>query len=650
MPIENNVMQPRISHPPRLRTALVSTLVWLVSPGMTIAASTSVDPHAQFASMRTASGGERWDQVGEIRVEASCDESGLQGTHRSYRDTRRGRFVVQSDVGVNKGNTGFDGNEHWMLDEKGLVTVLDSAAALRQTATDAYLARNGWFASATTDPATMNFLGESHERGRRFQRIRVTPARGDPVEAWIDADSHLLARLSRRGDDGHTYTTSYADYRTVQGLRLPFSERDSDGDPSYDSQRTIRRVEVLTHAVDADFAQPPSVISDARIVGGLASAQVPFQRYAGLILVELSIDNHAAMPFILDSGGLNLLTPVAARQLGIRGKGSQAVQGAGAQTQSLQVADVGSYRLGQVQLDQQRFLIVDLPLLLTDRGERPAIAGLIGYEVLRRFTTRIDYDQQQLTFTPAGGLRELAGDDVLPLSFDGRTPMVHARVNGIDGIFMMDTGDSTDLTVFAPFAEANHIGLDGTISASHSGGVGGIVENRRGHVASFALGPHALLAPPTTLSAPKSGAFASDQLAGNIGQGILSRYTITLDYANRRMQLQRGSHWSQPFNDNASPGFALNRISHRQYQVIAVKPGSPAERGGLVKDDIVIAVGGVPASRLDLDQLRTSLRRGFSHGLVVTVLRNDKAHELHLEAAKTASPQERIIAPPARLR
>ncbi|WP_250633671.1 aspartyl protease family protein [Pinirhizobacter soli] len=616
-----------------LRVLLLAMQSWLALASAAASATPPTDPRALFAAMREASGGERWSHVGEIRVEATFTEGGLHGTRQSNRDTHGGRYVTQSDVGVNQGSAGFDGKQSWMQDEKGLVTVLDAATARRQSATDAYLARNGWFSPASQDTATMAYLGESREDGRLFQRVRVTPAHGDPVEAWIDANTHLLARLSRRGDDGHTDTTYYADYRPVDGLHLPFSERESNGDASYDSTRVTRHVDVLEQAADTDFVQPESLIRDARIVGGAASAQVPFERYGGLILVQLSIDGHAPMPFILDSGGLNLLTPDAARELGIQGKGNQAVQGVGTQTQSLQVADVGSYRLGPVQMEQQRFLIIDLPLLLTDRGDRPAIAGLIGYELLRRFTTRIDYDRQQLTFSAAGSLRNNAGTDVLPLSFAERTPMVHARVNGIDGVFMMDTGDSSDLTVFEPFAKAHGIALDGKVSASHSGGVGGIIENRSGHVASFALDQHALLDPPATLSAPKSGVFASELLAGNIGQGVLSRYAITLDYESRRMQLQPGNGWAQPFEDGPSLGFGLDRISHGQYQVLAVTPSSPARRVGLAPGDIVVALDGVPASRLDLDELRQSMRHGGSHGLTVTVLRKGKAQELHIEAA-----------------
>src|SRR5690625_4740558 len=178
------------------------------------------------------------------------------------------------------------------------------------------------------------------------------------------------------------------------------------------------------------------------------------------------------MPFILDSGGLNLLTPAAARQLGLEGKGRQSVAGAGSQLQSLQVAHVKHYRLGAVGLKKQRFLVTPLPLLLTDRGDKPPIAGLIGYELLRRFTTRTDYARHTLTFRAAGQLRNAHGADVLPLTFDDRTPQVRARVNGVSGVFTLDTGASNTLTVFCPFANTHGSTLEGKNGNHHCRTIG----------------------------------------------------------------------------------------------------------------------------------------------------------------------------------
>lgn len=147
-----------------------TVVLWLVFiltaglPGMTVAVTADVDPHSVFSAMRTASGGDRWNEVGEIVVEATFSQGGLKGTTHLYRDIRRGLYASRSDVGATRGARGFDGASSWMRDEKGLVSVLDGVRTRPQAITDVYLARNGWFAGAADATATMRYLeiGRAH--------------------------------------------------------------------------------------------------------------------------------------------------------------------------------------------------------------------------------------------------------------------------------------------------------------------------------------------------------------------------------------------------------------------------------------------------------------------------------------------------------
>jgi hypothetical protein len=45
-------------------------------------------------------------------------------------------------------------------------------------------------------------------------------------------------------------------------------------------------------------------------------------------------------------------------------------------------------------MTDQPFAVLALPRYLTDRGNRPPIAGFIGYELLARFAARLDYDNR----------------------------------------------------------------------------------------------------------------------------------------------------------------------------------------------------------------------------------------------------------------
>ncbi|HET7269226.1 MAG TPA: aspartyl protease family protein [Oleiagrimonas sp.] len=610
-------------------------LALLVAGIPALATAAPIDPHTLFQAMRAASGGDQWSQSGEIDCKGTLQQGGLSGPRRIRADLVAGRYTIKTDVGIQHGTRGFDGHHAWMRDEKGLVQILDGPQASRRAITRAYIARRGWFDPANADHAEMRYFGPVDKRGQTLQRIQITPAGGNTFEAWINADTHLLASIHHPDDTGRTTTIVYTDYRTVDGLRLPFTWHIGNGVAAYDGTFRIHQCQVRPEALDAHFTPPPSTIDDARIIGTKTQTSVPFQSYAGLILVNVSINHAAPMPFILDSGGLNLLTPAAARTLGLDGNGRQSVAGAGSALQSMQVVHVKHYRLGSVQLDQQRFLITRLPLLLTDRGDKPPIAGLIGYELLRRFTTRIDYADHTLTFRPAGQLRDASGPDVVTLTFDGRTPQVRARVDGEAGVFTIDTGASNTLTVFASFAKAHDIRLQGKTGTRHASNVGGTSRSRHGHVARFTIGPYTLADVTAGVSQAESGIFASDVLGGNIGQGIASRFTLTLDYASRRMRLTPNADFDQPFvHDRPSLGLALNRVSHEHFQVIAIKKSSPAESAGLRRGDTVVALDGIAVNEIGLNELKARLGSAARHGLDVTVLRNHRRDTLHIAPAQ----------------
>lgn len=619
------------------RFSLPAAFVIFMLTAASAHAASTIDPHAIFAAMKAASGGARWDDVAEIDFRATLSQGGLKGQMIVHRELRTGRSAVSFNLGTTHGGNGYDGKVAWFRDEKGLVTPRSSARARRRAMTNAYIVRNGWFKSAHDDPAAMRYLGDRRDGGRRFQLIEITPARGIAVEVWIDAHSHLLARVHKPGDAGKTVTTYYSDYRDVDGLRLPFMLRMSHGTAQYDSVIRIDRWRVRNRAVAANFVRPPSRVSDARIVGGGASAEVPFESYASLILVKVSINGGAPLPFILDTGGLNLLTPAAAGKLGIRGQGDLPVHGVGGKTQSLRIAQVKTYRLGDVQLDDQQFLIIKLPELLTYRGHKTPIAGLIGYEVLRRFVTRIDYGRDRLTLTPVGEFHYRGDGHEVPLTFAGRTPQVRARVNGVTGVFKLDTGDSGGLTLFAAFARAHDIALAGRVSTAIAAGVGGSVESRSGRVNGFAIGGFELSHPVADLVDPRAGAFASKVLAGNIGRDILSRFTLTLDYERQRLYLEPDERFAEPFrNESSRSGLHLNRLDPDTLIVAVVDGGSAAQAAGLRAGDKVVALDGIEASAMGLDAIKRQLRRPPNDRLTVTAMLNGERHDLTMALPREA--------------
>lgn len=586
-------------------------------------AMASPDEKAQaiLATVKATTGGRHWDTLAEIDQQGTLEQGGQTGSRRQAMDLQRGRYATYDTLGGEPSGEGYDGRLSWFMDEKSMVSIRESIQAERAAATDAYIVRHGWMRPSSEDPAVIQLVGKRKEAGRDFDVIRITPQGGAGFELWVDAHRHLIDRIVKETDDGGKEITWYSDYRQVAGVLLPYAQRIGNGDAQYDTLIRVQQAKV-TAVEDGHFARPASVVRDAHIDEDARSASVSFTPYGGLIVVDVSVDGAKPLPFVLDTGGLNLLTPEAAHKLGIGGEGHQAVQGVGEATQSMQTAQVKNYRLGKVVLEDQRFLIVELPRLLTDRGEREPIAGLIGYELLRRFVTRVDYDTSTLTFTPIKAFDGTSERVSLPLVFNDRTPQLQAKVDGVPGVFALDSGDSGSLTVFAPFAKAHGIRKQGKVLASEGRGAGGKIGLSEAYVESLALGPFTIAHPLTTFAAPTKGVFASSVLAGNIGYDVLSRFVLTFDYEHRRLYLEPGRRFDEMRRHGYS-GLGLDRLSHAVFVVSTLVPGSPAEAAGLRVGDEISVINGEPVSRLGLDDLRRLMQQPAGAHVTLSVVRGD---------------------------
>jgi len=108
------------------------------------------------------------------------------------------------------------------------------------------------------------------------------------------------------------------------------------------------------------------------------------------------------------------------------------------------------------------------------------------------------------------------------------------------------------------------------------------------------------------MSLQKLGALSHAAPAGNIGSGVLKRFTVTFDYAGRRIIFEPNARTAQADAYDRS-GLWIN-AAEGGYRVDAVVAGSPAAQAGLSIGDLIVAVDGKPASTLPLADLRDLLR------------------------------------------
>ncbi len=619
-------MQPRIGTV--LRALLPAGLACLIATGCVTASHGERDARRVLRQMYLASGGRAWSSMTGAELVGQCDVGGLQGTFRQVVDFRAGRDVLTYDVGPLRGASGTSRLQSWWMDEKGLVTVEQAPDALIDAATQSYEDRNGWF-----DPsgaAAVVYRGVRHEGARSYQVVQLRPPDGRLLTLWIDSGTHLLERVEWFDANHRDNIQSFSDYRLVDGVVYPFVEHSSSGDPASDVTTVITGFVTRADLGDREFDAPHSKVRDAQLLTGGSSATIPFNLRDGMIVVDVSIDGAPPLPFVLDSGAFNVITPRAAAQLHLREQGTVMVDGVGNQEVSAHMAVVPSYRVGQAVLLDQRFAVLSLPAEVTDQGEQqPQIAGLLGYELFRRFIVRVDYERRELTlWWPTAGPPDVAGAK-LPLIFDGRDCFISAAVDGEPGLFRVDTGDDGSLTLFGQFYLDHRPALQLPGLHSFQDGVGGSVPTLLTRIQSLAIGPFTLVRPLTQLHFARAGAFASANVAGNLGVEVLRNFVLTFDYPDRELYLTKSGQFGAPAPYNRS-GLLLDVDADGRIVVQAVAPSSPAALAGAQRRDRLMAVDGQPATAGHFSQIVQLLSRSAGTPLTLDIMRHGQMQRLHL--------------------
>jgi hypothetical protein len=320
---------------------------------------------------------------------------------------------------------------------------------------------------------------------------------------------------------------------------------------------------------------------------------------------------------LFDAGGANVLLPAAAKTLGLKTEHP-------GDNKELAVATVSRVDIEGVVLERQPFAVIDLASLMRRVEGVDDVAGIVGYELLKRMPAKIDYGHTKLVLYRARGFRPPAAAARVPFEWSERTPRVHATIDGIDGGFDIDTGSRASLTLAAPFVERNDLvrrygAVRDVVAGAGAAGRSHALLARAG---KLSLGGLDVAAPVTYLSTAESGALADPALAGNIGYGVLRRFDVTFDYAHRLVYFEKNASFGDAdVHDRA--GLWLER-GERGFEIVDVVRDSPAQAAGLVAGDVITAVDGKPAKSIALSDVRALLRAAPGTKVRLALVRKSK--------------------------
>src|SRR5579872_2337270 len=457
-----------------------------------------------------------------LEVRGALVGAGLTGTFHTWQTADRARN--DEHIGGRAEESLRLGDDEYLVNESGNVRQLQGLLLLRQHTED--FIDDGGF---VREPQYDKLDGEKQlPDGRSVYELTVSPPDGQSETLDLDTKSLMIDRISYDEEDG-TSTEDFSDYKTFAGELLAQKEIDSNGDHSYDITRYAEIIDVDRPLKDGVFAIPQNseIQTDKPVT-------VPLEEHQGHYYVHVTIGGHRYL-FLLDTGAQSVVLDLrVASAEGLKPEGHLEVAGA-QRTGGMAIAALDSIQIGGAVLPVH---VVTVLSLQGATGSYDA-DGVLGYPFFASAEVSIDPAAQTLTFGKPGTLH--VKGDAIAVDDDRQLIEIQAKVNNTPGRFVVDTGNSTELLLFAPFMRAhpNLVEFQQRQFATDYG-VGGSVPAMSAIIDELDIGSYRLFNRYTNLMLAQRGAFADRFDAGNIGMAILKNFIVTFDLANAKMYVQRG--------------------------------------------------------------------------------------------------------------
>lgn len=310
------------------------------------------------------------------------------------------------------------------------------------------------------------------------------------------------------------------------------------------------------NAVVGEGADPAEVLSRGTAkfaAGGKANLEVK-RAPTGHLLVKPRVNGVDDGWFIFDSGaGICVVSTPHMERYGLKEEGQIDSTGVGGAVKN-KLYTAARVEVGPLLLQDHAIMATDLSFLKQHLKEE--IAGILGYGVFTPSVIEIDLATPRIVMHDPATYALPGGASWSQMKVENRIPSVHAKFEGREGLFRLDTGANSQVTFHQPAVEKWKLLEGRETQETKLGGVGGFVQARKGAVAWFELGGVRSEDLPVEFAMEAKGNFAEASKDGNIGAGLLRRYTLVLEYGKERIAFMPRAESAVPSPTSDSPAEA----------------------------------------------------------------------------------------------
>lgn len=351
---------------------------------------------------------------------------------------------------------------------------------------------------------------------------------------------------------------------------------------------------------------------DIEIERNLRRIDVPFEYANGFLVVNVTFNDAFPLRFIFDTGAEH--TILSKREitdlLNIDYQRRFPILGADLSTELYAYLAQGiSLQVGGVKALNRSILVLEDDYFHFEEYTGVNVQGILGSDFFRRFIVKVDYRRNIISlydpqyFSPPG-----RGYHTLPIEINRNKPYVNASINlQPDSIIkvrlLLDTGAGLALLLHTD----THPGLkmpERVIPSNLGAGLGGFLLGYMGRVRKLEFEPFVFREVTSQFQNIPEGVDSSfiSQRNGIIGNEILRRFTIVIDYLREKAYLEPNRYYKDEFiHDRSGLNLAAGGLNLNEFIVYGLIPGSPAARAGVIRGDRILSINGIPSAFLDLE-------------------------------------------------
>jgi hypothetical protein len=259
------------------------------------------------------------------------------------------------------------------------------------------------------------------------------------------------------------------------------------------------------------------------------------------------------------------------------------------------------------------------------------IHGLLGYDFFANLAVKVDFGDSTITCYRPKDDRLFKKGDRIPISIENHKPYLVAKVHLPDGSIkeskmVIDLGAGHPMSL-DKFADEHQLHWN-CIMANLGVGFNGPINGYLSRVNEIDIGKYDIKNLISSFPEADSIVKIIDvNRDGNLGIGLLKRFTVVFDYPDNALFLKPNSNFKEPFeHDMSGLEYYAAGDGFKHIVISRVEPGSAGDAIGLEKDDEIISINFKPIANMSLEEIDNLFKSENDRSLLLQVY-HDKRYD-----------------------